>query len=114
MGRSPILLGAPVRLRLPILSHLRLTFYLSFAAFIFAAALAAPLYGFWVYKTKDAKHVLLFGYASFLAGVIGMATVKLGTNQVVILYCCLCGIGFAAPLVFLNSEYSCAILRGCR
>ncbi|KAL8292166.1 hypothetical protein RQP46_001632 [Phenoliferia psychrophenolica] len=73
-----------------------------FAAFVFAAAITAPLYGLYVYRFKDAKAVLLFGYGAFLAGLIGMATVTLGTNKVSIIYCVLCGIGFAAPLVFLN------------
>ncbi|KAL8292372.1 hypothetical protein RQP46_001838 [Phenoliferia psychrophenolica] len=73
-----------------------------FSAFVYAAAIAAPLYGVWVFKTRDARNVLIFGYCSFLAGIIGMATVKVGTDKVALVYCCLCGVGFAAPLVFLN------------
>lgn len=92
-----------------------------FAVFTAGAAFVCPIYGYWVYKTKDAKHVLIFGYTAFLAGVIGMAAAKIDTDQITIIYGSECrdsatfehrtdaerppalaGVGFAAPLVFLN------------
>ena len=60
---------------------------LRFSPFTFAALFAAPIFGFIVYKTKDAKWVLVAGYGLSLAAVVGMATAKLGTNKVVTLYC---------------------------
>ena len=42
-----------------------------FSAFVYAAAVAAPLYGVYVFWVRDARAVLIFGYASFLAGIIG-------------------------------------------
>jgi hypothetical protein len=92
-----------------------------FAAFVWSAFVAGVIYGFFVYRYRSAKEVLIFGFSAFLVGcksaliavlnetfelmersVICMATVKPGTNAVAVLYCCFCGIGFAAPLVYLN------------
>ncbi|KAL8278276.1 hypothetical protein RQP46_009308 [Phenoliferia psychrophenolica] len=73
-----------------------------FMPFTIGAALACPAYGYYVYRYKDAKYVLVFGYSAFLAGVIGMAAAKLDTDKITVVYSTLCGVGFAAPLVFLN------------
>lgn len=59
-----------------------------FAAFVFAAFLAAFVFAIIVYRYRSAKEVLIFGYASFTVGFIGMATVTPGTNKVAILWCC--------------------------
>lgn len=39
-----------------------------FSAFVFAAAFAAVVYGFIVFRIRDAKWVLIAGYTFFLAG----------------------------------------------
>ncbi|KAL8283467.1 hypothetical protein RQP46_005570 [Phenoliferia psychrophenolica] len=67
---------------------------LRFSVFVFAAAIAAVIYGFVVYKLQDAKWILVV--------VIGMATVTPGTDKATLAYGILCGAGFSAPLVFLN------------
>ncbi|KAL8279686.1 hypothetical protein RQP46_007999 [Phenoliferia psychrophenolica] len=75
---------------------------LRFSPFPFAALVAAPIFGYIVYRNKDAQGVLIAGYCFSLAAVVGMATVELGTNKVVTLYAAFAGAGFASPLVFLN------------
>ena len=41
---------------------------LRFSAFVFSAAFSAVIFGFVVYKLKDAKWALVVGYSGFLAG----------------------------------------------
>ncbi|KAL8281485.1 hypothetical protein RQP46_006169 [Phenoliferia psychrophenolica] len=76
---------------------------LRFCIFGVCAIAASPIYMYTAYKYKLLIEQLSFGFVLFLVGIIGMATLSPADGKTILIYCAICGVGFASPISCLLS-----------
>lgn len=58
-------------------------------------------YGYWSMRYRTIRGPLITGFAIFTAGIVGLATVQPGQSLRALVFDCLGGMGFGAPLILI-------------